>query len=219
MRHAMLLLALAMLPASAARAQRDSTAARTSPVYLVLMLESQAARLIAGENGSGAKTTDGLGGVDFSIQSSRKAGMGLAVRALSGPYDFAELGVLLGSRRFALDVGAASRSGYNVVTSQPNDTTYRFAKVGIRSRANLGNTDFSVSLRGAGYVRIPTPEEKLVPSGLEGFNAETGLAWTWSRFPLTVNLGYRIERFTVFGVETETSALTLGGGILLGRRP
>ncbi len=207
-------------PATPAPATADSTSPRTSPVYMVLMLEGHSGRLLTGEGGSGDETRDGLGSLDLSIQSSRKAGVGLALRTLGGPYDLAELGLLLGSRRFSLDVGAATRTGYNTFTDEPNDSTYTFARVGFRSRANLGNTDFSVTMRAAGYVRIPTPEEELLPSDLQGFTAESGLAWTYVkwRVPWTLQLGYRVERFTVFGVEQETSSLSFGGGILLGRR-
>jgi hypothetical protein len=215
------LLLLAVAAPLLAQAPVDSTPApRSSPVYLTLLLEGHGGRLITGEGGSGDESRQGLNGADFSIQSSRKAGVGLALRSLSGPYDYADLSLLLGSRRFSVDIGAASRTGYSTFTDELNDTTYSFARVGFRSRANLGNTDFSVTMRVLGYVRIPTPEEEALASELEGFSAETGLAWTYTKWgvPWTAQLGYRLERFVVFGVEQETSSLGVGVGVLLGRR-
>lgn len=206
----------ARLPAQAAPA--DSP--RSSPLYLVLMLEGHGSRQITGENDAGDERRKGLGGIDFSIQSTQRAGVGLAMRTLSGPFDSAELGVLLGTRTLSLDVGAGFRSGWNEATNDFNDTTYTFGRVGFRSRANLGNTDFSVTMRGATYIRIPSAGDEVLPSGLKGFSAETGLAWTvakW-RIPWTLQMGYRIERFTVYGLEEETSSLSFGGGVVFGRR-
>jgi hypothetical protein len=206
--------------APAAPAPADSVKPRRSPVYLTLLLDLHSARLISGEGGNGDETTPGMGSFDFSVQSSRRGGVGLGFRSVGGAeaYDYAEVALLLGSRSFSVDVGAASRSGYNQLTDNLNDTTYRFARVGARSRVNLGNTDFSVTMRGAGYINIPTAEDELLPSNLNGFSFESGLSWTWARYPITANLGYRIEKFRVFDVEQETSSLVLGGGLVLGRR-
>ncbi len=210
----------ASTPPQPAAPPSDAKATRESPVYLVLSLDVHAARLITGESGNGDQTSPGMGSLDFSIQSARKSGAGLAIRSIGGEdaYEFTEIAILFGSRRFSVDAGAASRTGYNELTDNLNDTTYRFARVGARSRLNLGNSDFSVTLRGAGYIRIPTPEEEALPSKLTGFSLESGLSWTWAKYPVTANLGYRLEKFNVFGVEQETSSLIIGGGILLGRR-
>lgn len=223
MRRALMLLAVsaASLAAQAPAAPTDSAKGpRTSPVYLVLSLDIHASRLISGEGGSGDETSPGMGSLDFSVQPAKKSGLGFAFRTIGGDaaYEFAEVALLFGSRRFTIDVGGASRTGYNELTDELNDTTYRFARVGARTRLNLGNTDFSVTLRGAAYINVPTPEEEALPSDLTGFSVESGLSWTWSKYPLNANLGYRIEKFNVFGVEQETSSLILGGGVLLGRR-
>lgn len=222
MRRALILLAILGL-GSVAQAQAPADSAkppRRSPVYLTLMLDLHGARLISGESGNGDQTTPGMGSLDFSVQSSALGGLGLGLRSVggTGAYDFAEVALLLGSRSFSVDIGGASRTGYNQLTDNLNDTTYRFARVGARSRVNLGNTDFSVTMRGAGYINIPTPEDKLLPSNLSGFSVESGLSWTWARYPLTANLGYRVEQFKVFAVEQRTRSLVFGGGLLLGRR-
>ncbi len=206
--------------AAAAPAADSVKGPRRSPVYMMLMLEVHGTRLITGEAGTGAQTEPGMGSFDFSIQSSRKSGVGLAFRSIGGEeaYDYAELGVLLGKRAFSFDLGAATRTGYNTFSDALNDTTYTFARIGARSRMNLGASDFSLTFRGLGYVKIPSAREELMSSDLSGMSLETGLTWAWSRFPLAASLGYRLEKFHVFGVEQESSSLTLGGGILLGRR-
>lgn len=219
MRARILFAAALLAQPLAAQAPADSATPRRSPVYLVAMLEAHNARIVTnGSGGTDGEATDGLGSLDLSIQSARKTGVGLALRTIGGPYDYAELALLLGSRAFAFDVGAASRTGYNELTDEPNDTTYRFARIGFRSRANLGASDLSLTMRILGYVNIPTPEEEALPSELSGFSAETGIAWTRSKWgvPWTVQLGYRVESFTVFGVEAVTSSVSLGGGVVIG---
>jgi hypothetical protein len=217
---ALLLCAAPLTAQTAAPAPDSAKGPRRSPVYMVLALEMHGTRLITGEAGSAAETEPGMASIDFSIQSSKKAGVGLAFRSIAGEeaFDFAELAVLIGSRAFSFDIGAATRSGYNNFTDDLNDTTYTFARIGARSRVNLGSSDFSMTFRGAGYVKVPTPSEEALPSDLKGFSLETGLTWTWARYPLAASLGYRIEKFNVFGVEQEASSLVLGGGVLLGRR-
>lgn len=216
---ALLAQSLAATPV-AAQAPADSTKPRSSPVYLVAMLEAHNALVTtSGSGGTDGEASEGLGSLDLSIQPARKTGVGLALRTLGGPYDYADLALLLGNRAFALDLGAASRSGHNEFTDEPNDTTYRFARIGFRSRANLGNSDLSLTMRILGYVNIPTPEEEILPSDLNGLSAETGLSWTRSKWgvPWTVALTYRVERFEVFGVETLSSSLSIGGGVVIGR--
>jgi hypothetical protein len=195
---------------------------RRSPVHLVLMGEMHRTQLRTSVGG-GAPSDESVAmtSLDFQLQPARSGGLGIAGRLMSGGDDVPthwEGSLLLGARRFALDLGYAVRSGYDPAGGGLFDTTYAFGKGGFRARANLGNTDFSMKLRGAYYVEIPTADEPATPAELEGWEGETGLAWTWNRFPLTVTLGYRIERFKVFDREQEVSSLVLGGGLLLGRR-
>ncbi len=166
-----------------------------------------------------------MGSLEFAMQRSTGGGLGIAVRTIGGGTDapeYSEFAFLMGTRRFALDIGAAARTGWDsigVAGGGNYDTLHIFPRAGFRSRANLGNTDFSVTLRGLYYVGLPSLDENLPDANLEGWSAETGLSWTWRRFPLTANMGYRIERFKVYSREQETSSFVLGGGLLLGRRP
>jgi hypothetical protein len=225
--------ALTPAQAEAQRAARDSarlaeatTTRRRSRVYLTLMYDMHSTSLRSATGGTldGAEDVS-LGSLDFSMQRSTGGGLGIAVRTIGGGSDapdHLEAALLMGSRRFALDLGAAQRTGLDgagVSGGGAYDSTYTFVRGGFRSRANLGNTDFSVSLRALYYVDVIPVKDGFPDSELEGWSGETGLSWTWNRFPRTVNLGYRIERFYVFGREQELSSLSIGTGLLLGRRP
>lgn len=225
----------ALTPAQveAQRAVRDSTRLaealtkrRHSRVYLTLNYDLHGARLRTATGGvDGGEEEIGMGSLEFSMQKSTGRGLGLAFRTIGGGTDgpeYVEAAVLMGSRRLAFDLGAATRTGYDALGLAGGgayDTMYIFPRAGFRSRANLGNTDFSVTLRGLYYIGLPPLDDNLPDGKLEGWSGETGLSWTWKRFPLTVNMGYRIERFQVFDREQETSSFVLGGGLLLGRRP
>jgi hypothetical protein len=219
--------------AEAQRAARDSarlaealTTRRRSRVYLALMYDLHNTSLRSATGGTLGATEDvSLGSLDFAMQRSTGGGLGIAVRTIGGGSDapeYLEAALLMGSRRFALDLGAAQRTGFDSAGFSGGgayDSTYTFVRGGFRSRANLGNTDFSVSLRALYYVDVIPVKDGFPDSELEGWSGETGLSWTWNRFPLTVNMGYRLERFHVFGREQELSSFSIGTGLLLGRRP
>jgi hypothetical protein len=198
-------------------ATRDTTTAtRRSPVQFLLFGYTQSSEIRTTDGVTTSDESGPIAGVEFLL-ALRSGAFGLHGRLLStdGPAVM-EGGVVLGSRKFALDLAYMMRDGFNPVNSQPYDSTYAFARAGFRSRANLGNTGFTVGLRGGYYVGIPGSVDP--GADLEGWEGESQLAWTWSRFPLTVLMGYRLERFRVWGIEQETSALTFGGGVALGRR-
>ncbi len=191
----------------------------------MLMVDFHNASIRTADNGTlAAEEKQTLSSLDLTVQRARGGGLGVAVRSIAGDDNaptYLDVGLLMGSRRLALDLGAAQRTGFDSLGfggGGAYDSTYTFARAGFRSRANLGNTDFSVQFRALYYIGIPLGDDALPKDNLEGWSGETGLSWTWKRFPLTANLGYRIERFKVFAVEQESSAFTIGGGILLGRR-
>ncbi|MEX2181755.1 MAG: hypothetical protein WD771_06910 [Gemmatimonadaceae bacterium] len=222
----------AAIAAATAAVRRDSvriaeagTTRRRSPVYLMMMFDLHNASVRTSDGGTlQPENKTGLGSLELALQRARGGGLGLAARRIAGGDDaptYQEVAFLMGSRRFALDLGAAQRTGFDSLTFGGGgdfDSTYTFARAGFRTRANVGNTDFSVQLRALYYIGIPLGDDALPKDELEGWSGETGLSWTWNRFPLTLNLGYRIERFKVFAVEQEVSAFTIGGGLLLGRR-
>ncbi len=191
---------------------------RRSPVHFLLFGYTQSAE-VRTTNGTATQDASGsIGGVEFLL-TPRNGGIGVHGRMLStdGP-QIMEGGLLIGSRRFSLDLAYQMRNGYSPdgVGITNFDSTYAFARGGFRSRANLGNTGFTVGLRAGYYVAIPSDEDP--GPELEGWEGETQLAWSWSRFPLTLLMGYRIERFLVWDIEQEVSAFSIGGGLAFGRR-
>lgn len=217
---AAMLVPVAIAAQAAPPARTDSATVpaepRRSPVHFLLFGYTQSAEV---RNTNGVTTSDesgSLSGVEFLL-TPRNGGIGLHGRMLTsdGPA-ITEGGIVIGSRRFSLDLAYMMRNGFNPVNSLPYDSTYAFARGGFRSRANLGNTGFTLGVRGGYYVGIPSDQDP--GPELEGWEGETQLAWSWSRFPLTVLMGYRIERFMVWGREQEVSALSLGGGVAFGRR-
>ena len=216
----------------AARAVRDSIRLaeatrprRRSRVYMPLMVDLHSARVRSAEAPiDQGEDEASMMSIDWALQRSTGGGLGLAFRTIGGDDvspDYMEAAFLMGSRKFALDLGAATRTGFDSLGFNgggPFDSTYIFARGGFRSRANLGNTDFSVQLRALYYVGLPVVSDLLGDPKLKGWSGETGLSYTWKVFPLTVNLGYRIERFKVWKRDQEISSLTFGGGLLLGRR-
>jgi hypothetical protein len=222
---AALVAATAALKRDSVRLAEATTTRRRSPVYFTLMFDINNARLRTSDNlAAPTESEPSLGSFEIALQKAHGGGLGIAARSIAGDDNspsYVEVALLMGARIFALDLGAAMRTGFDSLGFSGGgafDSTYIFPRAGFRSRANIGNTDFSVQFRGLYYIGIPLGDDALPKDELEGWSGETGLSWTWKRFPLTANLGYRIERFKVFDVEQESSAFTLGAGLLLGRR-
>lgn len=222
LRLALLLLTPLALTGCAALSQRTSTF--RSPVHAVLLADVHDARV---HNATGGvvspETSAGMVSLDLALQRAEGNGLGLAGRMILGgtaaPSSL-DASLLVGSKLFAGELGIGTRNGWD--PDEPAgtfDIAYPIARFGIRSRANLGNSPFSAHLRAARYVGLPGEEdEDFGPVDLTGWSAESGLSWTWQKFPVTANLGYRIERFRVYTHEQEVSSLYLGAGFLLGRR-
>ncbi len=203
-------------PAPAATTDTAFTPKRVSPVQFLLFGLMHSAE-VRTSNGGISDSSASLKGFEVLLMP-RNGGIGLTGRMI-GEADgltYTEGGILIGSRRFSIDAAYVMRTGYNPVTFLPFDSTYAFARGGFRSRGNLGNTGFTFGFRAGYYVGIPGKPAN--DPTLEGWDGETNLYWSWSKFPLTAMLGYRIERFNVWGVEQEVSALTMGAGLAFGRR-
>jgi len=163
--------------------------------------------------------------LDFALQPVQGNGIGVAGRLIGlgeNAPGFAEGSLLLGSRRFAVDLGIGSRTGADPdkPDENPYDLAFRFAKIGVRSRLNLGQSPFSVQFRAARHVGIGANEVDSnfgAPDAL-GWAGETQLSWTRIGSPFTASVGYRIDRFEAYRIEQEMSALTVGVGMVFGRR-
>ncbi len=226
MRRLFALLSIATLATgcNSTLAQRART--MRSPVHAVFSADIHDARIFTDSTGivAPARSTVLLS-LEGSVQPVERSGIGIAGRILGLGEDapsIVEGSVLLGSRRFALDVGLGSRTGVNPQSpdEKPFDDSYAFAKIGVRSGLNLGRGPLSVQFRAARHVGIGeyNVDTDRGAANVAGWVGETSLSWTRSGFPLTGTLGYRVDRFEAYGIEQETSALTVGVGLMFGRR-
>jgi hypothetical protein len=217
-----LLAATLGLTACGGLSQRAATL--RSPIHAVLLADVHDARVHSALGGVVAPaTTAGMVSLDLAMQRAEGNGIGFAGRMILGgsaaPSSL-DASMLVGSKLFAGELGIGTRNGWDPDEAVGTfDIAYPIARFGVRSRANLGNSPFSAHLRAARYVGLPgETDEDFGPLDLTGWSAESGLSWTWQKFPVTANLGYRIERFRVYTHEQEVSSLYLGAGFLLGRR-
>lgn len=140
------------------------------------------------------------------------------LRATGGGDDLHSLdaGVLIGTRHVALEAAYAQRGSYSPTTGLAHGRVAEFARAGLRTGLDLGVTGFSMQLRANAYV--PTWRAAVAEDDVEGWDAETGLTYVARALPVSATVGYRLERFRIFGVEQEVSALTFALGFtLIGR--
>lgn len=143
---------------------------------------------------------------------------GRLLRSTRGADDLHSLdaGVLLSVRFISLEAAYASRRSYSPESGLAHGRTAEFARESRRARAGVGSSGFIMHLRGNAYV--PTQRAAVAEDEIEGWDAESGLTYVPRSLPVTATLGYRLERFRIFGVEQEVSALTFALGVaLLGR--
>jgi len=161
-----------------------------------------------------------LAGLDV-VAAPRGRGVGVAARVMQstgGTGDLAatELGVLVGGRRLLAEAAYVRRAGYSFESGYLHDSTHTFMRAGLRWRDVLGNSPFRLGFRAGFYL---PPGEGAPEDRLEGWEGETTLAMQFKRVPLSAQLGYRLERFRVSGMEQEVSALMLGMVYTPGARP
>jgi hypothetical protein len=208
------------VPASSAAAPQ-TVPARRSPVFLHFAGLLHASE-VRGSLVGGAPVTPravALGGADFTLQP-RNGGIGLAARVTqsdlgAGDLGSIEGGVLLGSPAFAVEGAYVMRNGYSVESGLSHDSVHTFGRGGVRMRGILGNSGAAVHFRAGYFVPIG---QSFDADALQGWEGESTLSWTLPRFPLTIQAGYRLERFFVSGLEQEVSALVVGGGFTFGAR-
>ncbi len=198
-------------------------ASRPSPVHASLSVDVHDARVTNDTAGIGfIGPNRQMLAADFTVQPREGSGLGFGARVIagSGAPLVLEGGVLLGSRAFAVEVGGGTRSFVDPDDpEEPFGLVYPLARVGVRSRANLGRSAFSVQFRAATSLGLFLEADQDIGSpGAGGWVGESTLSWTRPGSALTLNLGYRIERFEGYHYRQELSSLSLGGGVLFGRR-
>ena len=220
-----LLLALVIVTTGCNTTLGRRARAMRSPVHASFSAELHDARTFMDSTDVVAPAKSGaLLSLDLALQPVESNGIGVAGRVIglsdAGP-GFIEGSVLLGSRAFAFDLGIGSRTGPepDKPDEKPYELAFRFAKIGVRSRLNLGQSPFSVQFRAARHVGLTNEVDSNfgAPDAL-GWAGETSLSWTRPGSPFTASVGYRIDRFESYRIEQETSALTVGVGVLFGRR-
>lgn len=107
----------------------------------------------------------------------------------------------------------AQRASYSPRNGLAHGRMTDFARAGLRTGLELGLTGFSMHLRANAYV--PTRRAALPEDDIEGWDGDTGLTYRHPGLPVSATLGYRLERFRIFGVEQEVSALTFALGFTL----
>lgn len=223
MRLALLVL-LAVLTSACGSSLGQRMRTLRSPVHVAVMADGHDARIRTATGGVAANEESlGLLSLDLTVQPATGTGLGFAARAVGGGEaapNLTELGILVGSRKLAVDLGLGSRASFDPDDpDDPYDVPYPIARLGIRSRMDLGQSPFSVQFRAARHIGIGgDADDDLGSPRAGGWNAETALSYTARRFPVTGNLGYRIERFEVFNRDQEVTSLYLGVGFLFGRR-
>jgi hypothetical protein len=143
---------------------------------------------------------------------------GRLLRATAGSDDLhsMEAGLLLTNRFIGVEASYARRGSYSPSTGLAHGRIAEFGRAGLRTQMGLGGTGLSLHLRANAYV--PTWRAESAEDDVEGWDGETGLTYAAPTLPVSATLGYRLERFRIFGVEQEVSALTFAVAFtLLGR--
>lgn len=156
---------------------------------------------------------------DLTLQRGAGIGPGAAARFIRGSGQvpvYAEGALLFGSRRFSADLALATRYGPHLLFGGSYDSLHTFFRVGGRTKVDLGRSGFALQLRASRYYPVPAPGTS--EHDLRGWSSDAWLHWAHARTPLTLNIGYRHERFLLRSWRQETSSLVLGSGIVLGRR-
>lgn len=219
-RATLILSVVAIVQARSVGAQSSSSPASSAPMkrQAMVLVVSQAA-LVRASLLQGTPVPEravSLRGVDLAWLPAR-VGFGAHARIAqsslgSADLSMAELGLSLGGGAFSVEGTVGQRAGYSPTSGLMHDQSYPYARAGVRSQRFLGNTRFSVSLRGGVLFGVGEAEAEPV----EGWEGETQVSWTAPRIPLRAMVGYRIERFAVAGVEQEVSALLIGFGVVRG---
>lgn len=127
-----------------------------------------------------------------------------------------DAGLIVGWRAFGVAAAYGQRGSYDPASGLAHTRDAEFGRLGARLASGEANSSFIVHLRGDGY--IPTQATDSSANALSGWDAEGGVTWRRRGHPLTASVGYRLERFRIFGVEQEISALTVALGVAFGGR-
>ena len=127
-----------------------------------------------------------------------------------------DAGLVLGWRALGVAAAYGQRRSYDPVSGLAHSRDAEFGRLGLRLRLGAPDAHFLFHLRGDGYLPVQSASDSV--EALRGWDAEGGVTLRTRSLPFTASLGYRLERFRIFGVEQEVSALTFALGVALGER-
>lgn len=127
-----------------------------------------------------------------------------------------DAGVVVGSRVVGVAAAFGQRGSYDPQSGLAHGRDAEFGRLGLRLRFGQPTASFIVHLRGDTYVPVRSVEDPA--DALSGWDTEGGVTWRTPTLPFTASLGYRLERFRIFGVAQEVSALTFALGVAFGGR-
>lgn len=141
---------------------------------------------------------------------------GRLLRSAHGPADLRsrDIGLTLGSGTLRIAAAYGDRGSYAPATGLANRRDAAFMRFGARLRWRAGDTGLLLHLSADRYMAIRPNEQPTAK--LRGAEAATALCYRYGLFPVTATFGYRLERFRIFGLEQEVSALTFALGYVVG---
>ena len=127
-----------------------------------------------------------------------------------------DAGLVVGWRTLGVAAAFGQRGSYDPASGLAHARDAQFGRAGLRLRLGDPDAPFILHLRGDTYVPLRAVND--AADALDGWDAEGGVTWRAKELPYTVSLGYRLERFRIFRVEQEVSALTVALGAAFGGR-
>jgi len=159
-------------------------------------------------------------GIELTLPTPWRAlrAEGRFLRSDRGSLDLRSIdaGLVVGGRVLGVAAAFGQRGSYDPGTGFAHGRDAEFGRLGVRLRFGAPDAHFILHLRGDGYVPFDAAENS--GDALSGWDAEGGVTWRTRKLPVTASLGYRLERFQIFGAEQEVSALTLALGVAFGGR-
>lgn len=127
-----------------------------------------------------------------------------------------EGGVVLAWRFVGVSAAYAQRGSYAPGSGLAHGRNAAFGRLG--ARLATGATAFGLEFHARADTYLPLKSEPVAADEIRGWDAASGVTWHLARLPVSASLGYRLERFRIFTVEQEVSALTFALGYTIGGR-
>lgn len=127
-----------------------------------------------------------------------------------------EAGLVLAWRAVGVSAAYAQRGSYAPASGLAHERNAAFGRLG--ARLATGPAAFGLEFHARADAYLPFTSEPDPANDIKGWDAASGVTWRPARLPVSATLGYRLERFRIFSVEQEVSALTFALGYAIGGR-